>query len=397
MFSSMSNHEHRHALIVGASYAGLCAAAALQANNWRTTVLERSTDRLRSGGGVVVQRRMAEYLEAHNLASSGVTSVPARMRMIYQPDGSILRLPETARSYTAWDVLLREFEQTVGEENIRRGCTLASIEQTSDKAYAVLADGNRLEADLLVAADGVGSRSRQLLLPGSDPSYAGYVAWRGTVDEKALPREIRENCADTFCSYTGDQTNVVAYEIPGPDGSVEPGTRRVNWVWYVNVAPGEDLECLFVGTSGRKKRSTLPRGEARAETIERMLESARNLLPPKFAAIIEATPEPFAQAVLDYQAPQLFFGRSVLIGDAACLIRPHLGSGTAKAVEDAVSLADAACGPDFGDRGCLRAWEQVRLDEHHALAEQAKAVARRSGLGFVEADGAGDSAVSRPA
>jgi 2-polyprenyl-6-methoxyphenol hydroxylase-like FAD-dependent oxidoreductase len=315
------------------------------------------------------------------------------MRMIYQQDGSILRLPETARSYTAWDVLLREFEATVGEENILRGRALDSIEQTPDKAIAVLTDGIRIEGDLLVAADGVGSRVRSLLLPGSEPAYAGYVAWRGTVDEAALPRELRTTCADAFCSFTGDQTNIVAYEIPGPDGSIEAGRRRVNWVWYVNVAPGNELDCLLVGASGRKKRSTLPRGEARPETVERMVQSARDLLPPKFATIIEATKEPFAQAILDYQAPRLFFGRSVLIGDAACLIRPHLGSGTSKAVEDAVSLADAVCGPDFRERGCLRAWEETRLEEHDALAEQAKAVARRIGVGYPAGGvGVGDSA-----
>jgi 2-polyprenyl-6-methoxyphenol hydroxylase-like FAD-dependent oxidoreductase len=126
-----------------------------------------------------------------------------------------------------------------------------------------------------------------------------------------------------------------------------------------------------------------------------MIETARAILPDKFATIVEATPEPFAQAILDYQAPRLVFGRTVLIGDAACLIRPHLGSGTAKAVDDAVSLADAACGPDFREKGCLRGWEQVRLEEHHALAEQARAVARRSGLGTPEPETA--SAASRTA
>lgn len=384
----MSNSSARHAVIVGASYAGLCAAAALQANGWKTTVLERSRELLRSGGGVVVQRRMADYLEARNLASPGISSVPARLRVLYQPDGTKLRLPETARSYTAWDVLLREFEQTVGSESIRRGHSLSAIEQSEETATVVTEEGHRFTGSLVVAADGLGSRARQLLLPGSEPTYAGYVAWRGTVDERDVPGDIRHDCTDTFCAFTGEQTNIVAYEIPGPDGSIQPGDRRINWVWYVNVEPGEDLDCLLVGRSGRRKKSTLPRGEARPETVRRMLQTAHEKLPEKFATIISATTEPFAQAVLDYQAPELVFGRTVLIGDAACLIRPHLGAGTEKAVEDAISLADAVCGGDYAERECLRAWEQVRLEEHDALAEKAKAVARRSGLGVSDPHGA---------
>lgn len=43
--------------------------------------------------------------------------------------------------------------------------------------------------------------------------------------------------------------------------------------------------------------------------------------------------------------------------------------------------ADAVCGSDGFSSKCLKAWEFVRLEAHDAMAEQAKAVARRSGLG----------------
>jgi len=381
----MGNPHAGHAVIVGASYAGLCAATAFQANGWRATVIERSREVLRTGGGVVVQPRMGEYLEAHNLASPGVGSIPANMRLLYQPDGTVLHLPETARSYTAWDVLLREFESVVGADNIHRGKTLESTEVTDDQAYAILDNGEKIGCDLLVGADGVGSRMRQLLLPGSEPTYAGYVAWRGVVDGRDLPTETREKRQDTFWSFTGDETNIVAYQIPGSDGSVEPDRRRVNWVWYCNVDEGEDLDHLLAGKSGEKRHSSLPRGEVRSETAEALKRTAYDLLPEDFATVVDRTREPFVQAIQDYRAPRVFFDRSVLIGDAASLVRPHLGAGSAKAVDDAVSLADAVRGPDFRERLCLRAWQQVRLEDHAALAEQAKAVAHRSGLGYLPA------------
>ena len=377
----MEKQHSPRAIIIGASYAGLCAAAAFQVNGWQVTVVEKSPELTRSGGGVVVQPRMADYLEEHNLASPGVSSVPAGTRLLYQPDGSVLRLPETARSYTSWDVLLREFEQMVGTHNVLRGSALDTIDVADDSACAILENGERIHGDLIIGADGLGSRMRQLLLPGSEPEYAGYIAWRGTVDGRELPPETSEKCRGNFWSYTGEETNIVAYEIPGADGSVEPGRRRVNWVWYLNVSEGAELKSLLAGKSGERRRASLPRGDVRPETVSALQQTAVDLLPHDFVTIVHSTTEPFAQAIMDYQAPQLFFDRTVLIGDAASIVRPHTGAGSAKAVDDAVSLADAACGPDYAERRCFRAWQQVRLEDHLALAEQAKAVAARSGLG----------------
>jgi 2-polyprenyl-6-methoxyphenol hydroxylase-like FAD-dependent oxidoreductase len=107
----------------------------------------------------------------------------------------------------------------------------------------------------------------------------------------------------------------------------------------------------------------------------------RKLIEP-FRSLVLATAEPFAQVVQDFQAPKVVVGRSVLVGDAACLVRPHLGTGSAKAVDDAVQLAEAVCGPDFAERGCLRAWQYARLEAHHGLVQQAKAIAERYGLGL---------------
>lgn len=375
------NRRAGEVIIVGASYAGLCAASAFQAKGWKATVLERSLERQREGGGVVVQKRMGEYLEAHGLASPGVKSVPARKRRLFQQDGAILELPETARSYTAWDILLHEFEDAVGEEHVLRGRGVTDVNNANGRPSVTLDDGSTVAGDFIIAADGVGSRIRTLMLPDARPEYAGYVAWRGTVEETELPSSISEEFQDSFCSYGAAGTNIVAYEIPGGGGSVEPGRRRVNWVWYVNVSEGPDLEALLTDRNGTRRHSTLQRGAVRQDSMTSMVELARSALPDPFARMIAATPEPFIQSILDLLAPRLVFGSLALIGDAASLIRPHLGSGSAKAVEDAVSLADAVCAADADQRGCTMGWELVRLEAHESLAAQAKAVARRYWLG----------------
>ncbi len=373
-----------HAIIIGASYAGLVAAVGLQCNGWSVQIIEKSTERLRTGGGVVVQPRMLEYLERHGVAMPNVASIPARTRKIFHRDGSIVRMPESAAAYTSWDVLLRELETIVDGSRIRRGVTMVDLPESGERGEVVLDTGEVLSADLVVGADGIGSRARQLLLPGAAPQYAGYVAWRGMVEEDRLEPETVELFLDSLCTHSGDETTIILYEVPRSDGDIRPGRRRINWVWYQNVSPGERLTSLMTDTEGYVHRSTVPRGVMTSETLSRMHELvARDLCGP-FAEVVMKSEEPFVQKVEDLTVPRLVFGRTVLIGDAASLVRPHIGSGTAKAVDDAMHLAHALGDECDENLSCLSVWEQTRLEDHAGLAGYAKAVARRLGLGVVK-------------
>ena len=72
-----------------------------------------------------------------------------------------------------------------------------------------------------------------------------------------------------------------------------------------------------------------------------MREAARRLLPPQLRAVMERIGRPFLQPIYDLESPTMAFGRVALIGDAAFLIRPHVGGGIAKAAADAAVLAAA--------------------------------------------------------
>ena len=61
---------------------------------------------------------------------------------------------------------------------------LAGFAQADGRVVARFAERGEVEADLLVCADGSRSEIRRRLLPEVEPAYAGYVAWRGTVEEE---------------------------------------------------------------------------------------------------------------------------------------------------------------------------------------------------------------------
>jgi 2-polyprenyl-6-methoxyphenol hydroxylase-like FAD-dependent oxidoreductase len=59
-----------------------------------------------------------------------------------------------------------------------------------------------VQADLVIAADGASSTVRQIMLPGVQRTYSGYVAWRGYVLESALSPESRKILDPRFSAFT---------------------------------------------------------------------------------------------------------------------------------------------------------------------------------------------------
>jgi 2,6-dihydroxypyridine 3-monooxygenase len=104
-------------------------------------------------------------------------------------------------------------------------------------------------------------------------------------------------------------------------------------------------------------------GDVREDVLEGLLADAALRLPPQLAELVAKSPEPFVQVVFDIAVPHMAFERIALIGDAAFALRPHVAVGTAKAAEDAWTLAAALADADGDVSHALRAWEtdQIRL------------------------------------
>jgi 2,6-dihydroxypyridine 3-monooxygenase len=200
-----------------------------------------------------------------------------------------------------------------------------------------------------------------VLLPAVEPRYAGYVAWRGTVAEQDLSPAAGEALLGAIVYHLVPHGHFLAYPIPNVDGSVEPGRRLTNWLWYRNVAEGEALDALMTDRSGVRRPVSLAPGAVAPERLAELRADGDDRLPPPVAELLRATAEPFVQVVFDIEVPRMAFGRACLIGDAAFALRPHAAVGSAKAAEDAWRLGDALRTCAFDVPAALAAWEPDQL------------------------------------
>src|SRR5258708_23766480 len=150
--------------------------------------------------------------------------------------------------------------------------------------------------------------------------------------------------------------------VPGIDGSIQPGQRRFNWLWYLKAAPGPELDAVLTDSDGRRRSHSVPPGALAPDQDAWIRRMGNERLNPAFRALIDNTDEIFVQSIIDFQVSKMVFGRVLLTGDAAFIPRPHTAGSTAKAAANAVALATAIAGNASLDEALLR-WQQQQVSE----------------------------------
>jgi 2-polyprenyl-6-methoxyphenol hydroxylase-like FAD-dependent oxidoreductase len=194
----------------------------------------------------------------------------------------------------------------------------------------------------LVGADGIFSTVRSQFLPDITPTYAGYIAWRGLVDEADLSSSTRDALCDHFSFSLPEGEQMLGYPVAGLDEALTTGRRRFNFVWYRPAAIDGALKELLTDIDGVAHALSIPPNRIRPEVVDGLRHDADRLLAPQFAEVVQKTKQPFIQAIQDLETPKMAVGRrTVLLGDAAFVARPHVGAGVTKAAADAWALVEA--------------------------------------------------------
>jgi len=368
-------------VVIGGSLGGLFTAIALRSLGCEVDVFEKSSGLMKDrGAGIVFQQEVAEFLTRYEVALLESVVVPVRTRRYLGPDGSMLQEGPMPQAMTSWDLLFRKLRAAVPDNCYHPGVRLAGFEVRNDTVLARFDGGREVVCDLLIGADGPGSTVRQQLLPNVRSEYAGYVAWRGVVLEHQAP-DLAAEFADRFTFFQAPHTHILCYLIPGPDGSLQPRQRRLNWVWYLNAAPGDDLDRVLTDKEGRRREFSVPQGMVAPDMLGWLHDQAQRTLPPSFLRLVTATQEPFVQTIHDLAVPKMAFGRVCLTGDAAFVPRPHTAASTAKAAANALALADCLSAVAGDVIETLRRWEPEQLALGQQLREHGKRLGDRPQFG----------------
>jgi 2-polyprenyl-6-methoxyphenol hydroxylase-like FAD-dependent oxidoreductase len=372
-----------HAIVIGGSLGGLFTGLMLRSIGWEVDIYERSPlDFDSRGGGIVLQPDVVEAFGRAGIRYERPLGVVAHERYYLNRDGSIAQPMSMRQVLTSWNFLYGSMRRHFPSEHYHQAKTLTDIQQNGEHVTASFADGTSDTADLLIGADGGGSTVRQRFLRDVQYQYAGYVAYRGLVDESELDRETAALFTERFVFYQFPNSHILQYVVPGADESLIPGERRFNWVWYVNYDEATEFTRILTDKAGRHRDDSIPPGMLAPEVEHEMRVYANAMLAPPFQKLIAATTEPFVQAILDLSVSQMAFGRVTLVGDAAFIPRPHTAASTSKAAANAIALADALVEYNHDVTKALPAWEPMQLAYGNQLIASGQLLGSRSQFSY---------------
>jgi len=300
----------RHAEIAGAGIAGLAVATALAQRGWTVRVHERFPEVREVGAGIALGRNGVEALTALGALDAAVA------------DGHAISswsiIDQWGRTVQRGDVE-GPFMFAASRQSLQRALFNSArregVEVAVDSPVAgaqggalVLEDESRHPGDLVVGADGVGSRVRRSL----------------------QERGLRSRSVDLGVA----SLRYVIPRLPGDPVAEMPewlhGNRRVGLLPLAGDRIAMYMYC--------------PRGDMRGRALPIDVENWSVCYPHLRGVFERLPPEGTWLPVVETRNGTWVEGSTVLIGDAAYAMAPNLGQGGCTALHSALTLAQAVDG-----------------------------------------------------
>lgn len=308
-------------IVVGGGIGGLTVGHALARNGISTRIVEISDRSERLGTGITLLGNALRALDKLDLVDAcleggkGWDTITMR-----DPAGGTIAEIASPRVWSqdrpgALGIMRPVLGQILEDNAIKSGADLdfnihiTAIEQDDDGVTVTLSDGTTDRADLLIAADGVYSKTREMVFGEKlQPKFVGQGVWRYTVP-------INE----AFQGFSLYKAN---------DGPA------------LGSLPLSDELCYLFFLENSKEKLRVPKSEIH-DHVSNFLE--------RFSApeIVEAKEEISSDRHISYRPFDALIvenswhrGRVVLIGDAAHSLTPQMTSGGGMAIEDALVLTE---------------------------------------------------------
>jgi len=329
--------------IVGGGIGGLTTALALREFGFESEVYEQAPALLDVGAAIAIWPNAMRVLELLRLADA-ICEHAGEIEEIQWLDqrGSLLNRVSIRKSVALHRADLQStLLHALPPGWINLGHTLSSYQQQRDKVVATFANGQTIETDLLIGADGIHSRVRSNFIGDDAPLYRGYTVWRGI--SSATPSSLPP---------------ATALEIHGRGrrfGIGPVGSGRTGWWASANAPSQNHLH------------------DAHSE----LLRLFRDWYRPAVQLIESTDPPTILTTTAFDREPNSTWGHKqmTLLGDAIHPTTPNLGQGGCLAMEDAMVLA--RCFEKYGaTEEALRKYEGCRYQRTAAITKYSRLYGR---------------------
>jgi 2-polyprenyl-6-methoxyphenol hydroxylase-like FAD-dependent oxidoreductase len=383
-----------HVVIIGGGIGGLTLAQGLKKAGVSVAVYERDRTRTDRVQGYRVHINPTGSLALHECLppplfdafartcgtpAQGIRFVTEQMKVLLSLDE--LNTPKrfngdgVAQHRSVSRITLRQVLLSGLDDVVQFGKTFARYEQLpTGRIRAHFEDGTTADGDVLVAADGGGSRVRRQFLPHAERIDTGIVGIAGKVfldgdNRQRIAPELRNGL--TLASGRGGYCMFVALQeiggaavegFGGNDESAAAGAHFDNARSYLMWAFGARREQLGLDgldidrVTGEELRAIALNAMAVRSWDGRFRDLVRLADPETINAIAIRTSVPVAPWPTE---------RITLLGDAIHSMTPYRGIGANVALKDAVRLCRALTEADRGERPLIdtvRAYEAEMLD-----------------------------------
>jgi len=350
-------------LIVGAGIGGLTAALALLQRGHDVEVYEQAEQLGELGAGVQISANGSRVLFALGLE--------AALREVWcEPAGKEIRLWNTGETWKLFDLgaesaarygapyfmihrgdlhqVLIDAVRALKPDAIRLRARCTGFEDDGRSVTLHLANGEPINGDALIAADGVHSVIRKQLFGGDTAQFTGCVAWRGLIPVAKLPPRFARNVG---VNWVGPGGHVINYLL-----------RRGELFNFVGIVERSDWRVESWTDKGTREEcaADFPGWHEDIHELIRNIEQ-----PYKWALLSRDT---FGHYTI---------GRATLVGDAAHATLPMLAQGANMAIEDGMVLARCMSLTELPIAVRLERYNVVRHDRTRKLVQGAAEMAKR--------------------
>ncbi|MET8665204.1 FAD-dependent oxidoreductase [Streptomyces tendae] len=341
--------EARKVLVIGGGAAGSAVTILLRRAGLTVDLVEAKDDwNATAGSGITLQGNALRVLrelgvwEQVEASGFGFGSVG-----ITAPDGTVLHAQDDLRTggedLPATVGMQRPRLQQIlidavraGGATVRLGTTAEILDQDTDGVSVRLSDGSEHRYDLVVAADGLGSRTRAAIGITDKPEPTGMAIWR-----VAAPR---------------------------PAGVVRTDLAYGGPAYIAGYCPTSETTLYAYVVEANRDRASIP-PESYAEEMRRLASSYGGHWPEITEHITDPAKVNYTWFDRLLVEGSWHRGRVVLVGDAAHCCPPTLAQGAALSLEDAWVLSQMLTGSDEWDDVLFQAYHERRIARVRPVVE----------------------------